>query len=96
MRILLKPTRNNIPELFGQCEDWHQCHYDDWFRACKGSPQALSNFEKAGPTTEVALLGQVALRAGTEIKWDAKNMNVTNNKDANQYISAEHRKGWEI
>jgi len=86
----------NTPRIFGECEDWHQCHYDDWFAACRGGSPALSNFDKAGPVTEVVLLGQVALRAGTEIKWDAKNLKVTNNKAANQYISTEYRKGWEI
>ncbi len=86
----------NAPEIFGECKDWHQCHYDDWFAACKGGPEALSHFDKAGPATEVVLLGQVAMRAGTEIMWDAKNMKVTNNKEANQYISTEYRKGWEI
>jgi hypothetical protein len=64
--------------------------------ACKGGSPALSNFEKAGPVTEVVLLGQVALRAGTEIKWEADRMEVSNNKSANQYVSKAYRKGWEI
>ena len=66
------------------------------YRDKKNYTAALSNFEKAGPATEVVLLGQVAMRAGTEIMWDAKNMKVTNNKSANQYITKEYRKGWEI
>ena len=86
----------NAPRILGECEDWHQCHYDDWFNACKGGKTALSSFDKAGPITEVVLLGQVAMRAGTEIEWDASNMKVTNNKKANKYISTEYRKGWEI
>ena len=86
----------SAPRVLGECEDWHQCHYDDWFNACKGGKTALSSFDKAGPITEVVLLGQVAMRAGTEIEWDAGNMKVTNNKQANQYISTEYRKGWEI
>ena len=86
----------NAPQIFGDCDEWHQCHYDDWFTACKGGPQALSNFDKAGPATEVVLLGQLALRVEMEIQWDAKNLRVTNNESANQYISKEYRKGWEI
>ena len=46
--------------------------------------------------TEVVLLGQVAVRAGTEIKWDAQRMKVTNNKAANQYLTKEYRKGWDV
>jgi predicted dehydrogenase len=86
----------NAPRIFGECEDWHQCHYDDWLTACRGGSSALSNFDKAGPLTEVVLLGQVAMRAGTEIQWDARKMKVTNNKDANQYVSKTYRPGWEI
>lgn len=85
-----------VPQLFGTCEDWHQCHYDDWFAACRGGAPALSHFEKAGPVTEVVLLGQVAMRAGVEIHWDAKQMKVTNHPQANQYITKEYRKGWEV
>ncbi|XOV71634.1 MAG: Gfo/Idh/MocA family protein [Verrucomicrobiota bacterium] len=85
-----------VPDMFGECPSWHECHYDDWINACKGGSPALSNFEKAGPVTEVVLLGQVALRAGTEIKWDADRMEVSNNKSANQYVSKAYRKGWEI
>lgn len=84
------------PQLFGECEDWHQCHYDEWLTSCRGGAAALSNFDKAGPVTEVVLLGQVALRAGTEINWDAKNMRVTNNKNANQYITSEYREEWRV
>jgi predicted dehydrogenase len=85
-----------VPQLFGTCEDWHQCHYDDWFAACRGGAPALSNFDKAGPVTEVVLLGQVAMRAGVEIHWDPKQMKVTNHPTANQYITKEYRKGWEV
>jgi len=84
----------NVPELFNKCGESDQCHYDEWFAACKGGPAALSNFNVAGPVTEVVLLGQLALRAGTPIDWDAKNLKVTNNRDANQYVKTEYRKGW--
>jgi hypothetical protein len=42
------------------------------------------------------LLGQVAMRAGVEIHWDPKQMQVTNHPQANQYITKEYRKGWEV
>ena len=40
-------------------------HSRDWLRACKGGPPACSNFAYAGPLSEIVLLGNVALRAGT-------------------------------
>ena len=38
-------------------------HYQEWVAACKGGPQAVSNFDYAGPMTEVVLLGVLALCA---------------------------------
>jgi hypothetical protein len=71
-------------------------HHLEWIEACKGEGKALSNFDYAGPMTEAVLLGNVALRAGKKIAWDAKNLRVTNAPEANRFIRTEYRKGWEI
>ena len=55
----------------------------------------LSRFEIAGPFTEMVLLGNLAIRAGEEVKWDAKKMESTSDK-ANRYIRSEYRKGWKL
>jgi predicted dehydrogenase len=86
----------SIPEVFPKASNWDACHYEEWIAACKGGPKAYSNFDVAGPVSEVVLLGQVSLRAGKPIDWDAKKMRVTNDKAANQYIRTEYRKGWRI
>ena len=46
--------------------------------------------------TEAVLLGNVALRAGHAIDWDAHGMRVTNDPHANQWIRKAYRKGWEL
>ncbi len=71
-------------------------HHNEWIEACKGGPAAMSNFSYAGLLTESILLGNVAMRARTEIAWDGPNMKVTNNEAANALISREYRKGWEL
>ena len=38
-------------------------HYEEWVEACKGGPRPVSNFDYAGPMTEIVLLGVLALRA---------------------------------
>ncbi len=68
----------------------------EWVQAIKGGPAALSNFSYAGPFTETVLLGNVAIRAGKKILWDAKQLKVTNVSEANQYIRREYRKGWSL
>jgi hypothetical protein len=71
---------------------------DEWVHAIReGKPEiAYSNFGIAGMLTEAILLGNVAILAGKQIEFDAKKVEVTNDKDANKLIKTEYRKGWEL
>jgi hypothetical protein len=73
-------------------------HFTEWVEAIKAKDpkKALSNFNYAGPLTETVLLGVVALKAGTKIEWDAKEMRAKNNSDADQYIRRDYRKGFSV
>lgn len=70
--------------------------YREWIEACKGGPMCLSNFDYAGRLTEFVLLGNVALRTGKKIEWDAKKLRAKNCPEADQYIRREYRKGWTL
>jgi len=83
-----KRPENRIPKSPG--------HHFEWIRACKGGEPAGSNFDYAGPFTEIVLLGNVALRAGKPIVWDPVKMQITNDPEANQFVSKKYRKGWEV
>lgn len=67
----------------------------EWIDACKGNGKALANFDYAGPMTEAVLLGNVALRVGRRIEWDAKKLRVKNAPEAASLIKTDYRKGWE-
>jgi hypothetical protein len=78
-------------------------HHKEWINACKGGEPAGSNFDVAGPLTEVVLLGNVALRMGQQLYekglklyYDGPNMKVTNLPEANKYIHNEYREGWKL
>ena len=71
-------------------------HEKDWIRACKGGEPASSNFDYAGPLTEVVLLGNLAIRMGKKLNWDGQNMKVTNVPKANEYVHREYRQGWTL
>jgi predicted dehydrogenase len=72
-------------------------HYEEWVAACKGGPQPQSNFDYAGPMTEVVLLGVLALRApGRRLEWDSKLQRVTNAPELNQFVHSEYRSGWTL
>jgi hypothetical protein len=65
--------------------------------ACMGKTQASSPFDYAAKLTETMLLGVVALRAGqsTRILYDGAQMRITNNADANRWLTREYRAGWQ-
>jgi predicted dehydrogenase len=72
-------------------------HHAEWLRAIRGGPAPLSNFvDYAAVLTEAALLGNVAVRAGTRITYDAASGRVTNSDVANRYIRREYRQGWTL
>jgi predicted dehydrogenase len=71
-------------------------HEMNWVDAAKGKTQASSPFEYAAQLTEVMLLGIVSLRAGGKIEYDGANMHITNNANANQYLTRNYRQGWSL
>lgn len=71
-------------------------HYQDWIRAAKGGEPSCSNFGVAGPFTEWILLGVLALRFDGKLEWDSAKMKITNNREANQLVKPDFRKGWKL
>jgi hypothetical protein len=67
-----------------------------WINAFKNKTQSPGSFNYAGPVTETILLGAVALRAGKKVEYDSAGMKITNIPEANQYLTREYRKGWEL
>jgi predicted dehydrogenase len=82
----IQPT---IPDSIG--------HWKEWIEAVKTGGPTTCNFEYGGNLTEAVLLGNVSHRAGNKpLEWDAKSLRVTNEPGANQFVSKEYRKGWEV
>jgi len=73
-------------------------HEMNWVKAAKGDVPASSPIEYAALLTETMLLGVVALRTGPgrQLRYDGRSGQVTNLPEANQYLSREYRKGWEV
>jgi len=71
--------------------------YQEWIEACKNGGQAGSNFpDYAGPLTEMVLLGNLAVRVGGTIEWDAAALRVTNLEVPEEYIRPTYRDGWHL
>lgn len=71
-------------------------HFEEFAIACAGGAPAMSNFDYAGRLTETILLGNVAMRAGKKIEWDAKAMKCKNAPEADQFLKREYREGWSL
>lgn len=71
-------------------------HHQQWIEACKTGSRTGSNFQYAGPFTEIVLLGNVAYRVGQTITYDPSAMKITDVAAANQLLGKEYRKGWEV
>ena len=91
----LRAEAEAVPQTIARVEGGH---VDNWIRACKGEEETVSPISYGADLTEVMLLGIVALRAGQgkKIYYDATAMRVTNDEDANQYLTREYRAGWEL
>lgn len=73
-------------------------HHKEWIEACKADKpeMAKSGFWYAGPFTESLLVGNLAVRLGKKVEWDAKALRSPNCPEADKYINKEYRAGWEI
>jgi hypothetical protein len=70
-------------------------HEMDWVNAIKEGRQPSSNFDYAGPLTEMVLMGNLSLfRPGEKILWDGENMKVTNIPELNNYVNPPYRDRW--
>lgn len=76
-----------IPSFFGE-----------WTNACKnGNPANTScNFEYGANMIETLALGLVGFRAQQELDYDGTAGRITNNEQANQFLSKPYRKGWTL
>jgi predicted dehydrogenase len=70
--------------------------HKDWALAVKAGKPAPCHFGYSGPFTEAYQLGNIALRAGHRIEWDPMAFRITNCREANQYLSREYRRGWDL
>ncbi len=97
----LMETAAKVPQKYERIptnERKDALHRQNWAKACKGQTKASSPFEYASKLTETMLLGIVALRAGqgVQIRYDGEKGEITNVKEAREYLHREYRKGWSL
>ena len=69
-------------------------HYFQWIDACLHGGKTDTTFDYACPLSETVLLGNVALRTGGLIQWDAGKMRAKGRPEADIYIRKRYRAGY--
>jgi predicted dehydrogenase len=71
-------------------------HFENFLLACNGIEKTRSPFEIAGVLSQVFSLGVVAQRLNTQLFFDSRTKEITNNAFANAMLTGiPPRKGWE-
>ena len=71
----------------------------EWIEAIKAGKKSTTDFEYAGPLTEMMLLANIAVRMQeqyTKLQWNGEKMEFTNLPEANKYIHKDYRPGWSL
>jgi len=71
-------------------------HHAEWIEACKTGKPTGTSFDYSGPLTELVLLGNVALRVGRKIEWDASSARSTSGSIDDLFIHRDNRPGWAL
>ncbi len=74
----------------------HPGTWVEWQQACTGGEPATCAFDWAVPLTEMVLLGNIAIRTGKRLEWDAAAMKFTHPAAANSYVEEPCHNGWSL
>jgi predicted dehydrogenase len=70
--------------------------WSEWHEACQGGQRAGCPFDWAVSLTETVLLGNIAIRAGRPLEWDAAQIKFSNLAAANKYVQEPYHNGWSL
>ncbi|MCG3161092.1 MAG: Inositol 2-dehydrogenase/D-chiro-inositol 3-dehydrogenase [Acidobacteria bacterium] len=71
-------------------------HIRNFLDCVKSRQTPISDIEIGHRSTSTCLLGNVALRSGHRIAWDAKAEKIAGDNAASKYLSREYRKPWKL
>jgi predicted dehydrogenase len=89
----LKNDASGAPALIPVVRGSHEAV---WVASCKGQGPVSSDFAYAAGLTELTHLGNLAIRLGGRIEWDAAACVAKNRPEAAALIRPPCRKGWEL
>ena len=90
----MKALQGSLPAL--RKEEEVVSEVDEYMTAIKEGRQSRGSFVNIQDLAEATCLGAIALRNPHRLQWDAGQMKITNDEEANKLLKREYRPGWEI
>jgi predicted dehydrogenase len=85
----IEPPPPSLPRSVG--------HHREWLDAIKTRAQCSCHFAYGHRLSSVGHLGNIALRTGETLRWDAQAERITNHAEANRYLAREaYRAPWSL
>ncbi len=94
--IIQEKEKNPTPVKVENKNNQGQVHYRNFLDAVKSRQLPTADIEIGHRSTSTCLLGNVALRSGRRIVWDAKAEKIVGDASASKYLSREYRKPWKL
>jgi len=93
---LLPVAGRDLPRLPTDQETPPPTHVEDWLAACRERRPASFDFAIGARLTETCLLGNLAIRTGKTIRWNAVAGRAFDNPAADRFLDRNYRQGWEL
>jgi hypothetical protein len=71
-------------------------HFADWLACIKSRKLPICDVEIGHRSATVCHLGNIAIRTGRKIAWDAKTETIVGDKEASALLTKEYRKPWKL
>ncbi len=71
-------------------------HHTNWLECIKSREHPVADVEIGHRSATVCHLGNIAIRHGKKIAWDAKTETITGDADAAKLLTKEYRKPWKL
>ncbi len=95
--ILREPGKDSLEaKKFPGGPDPRPAHIRNFLDCVKSRQQPVENLEVGHHVSTVAHLGNIALRTGRRIVWDAARERVVGDREANRLVTATYRPPWKL
>jgi predicted dehydrogenase len=95
--ILREPSKDALePKKFAPGPDPRPAHVRHFLDCVRSREQPVENLDVGHHISTVAHLGNLALRTGRRIRWDAVQERVMDDPEANRLVGTAYRAPWEL